>query len=88
MLNRLNLSVKTGEKIALVGESGCGKSTAGPDLAMEMGYDVLPTAQSKQGHYFIGPGSERYANKGCVNLALCNLLIEILLLLLLEMSAE
>ena len=27
MLNRLNLSVKTGEKIALVGESGCGKST-------------------------------------------------------------
>ena len=27
MLNRLNLSIKTGEKIALVGESGCGKST-------------------------------------------------------------
>ena len=27
VLNRLNLSVKTGEKIALVGESGCGKST-------------------------------------------------------------
>ena len=27
MLNRLSLSVKTGEKIALVGESGCGKST-------------------------------------------------------------
>ena len=27
VLNRLNLSIKTGEKIALVGESGCGKST-------------------------------------------------------------
>ena len=27
ILNRLNLSIKTGESIALVGESGCGKST-------------------------------------------------------------
>merc|ERR1712018_973824 len=27
ILNRLNLSIKTGECIALVGESGCGKST-------------------------------------------------------------
>ena len=32
-----------------------------------MGYGVEETPQSRQGHYFVGPGGEKYPNKGCVS---------------------
>ena len=49
-------------------DSGCGRSTAGPAMAEEMGYTIEPTAQSQKGHYFVGPGGEKYMNRGRVQL--------------------
>ena len=37
-------------------------------MAEEMGYKVEPTPQSQRGHYFLGPGGEKYSNKGRVQL--------------------
>ena len=50
-------------------DSGCGKSTTGPHMANQLGYSVKETPQSRQGHYFIGLGGEKYPNKGSVNFA-------------------
>jgi len=48
ILNRLNLSVKAGDRIALVGESGCGKSTV-LQLIQRL-YDLDQGSLSVQGH--------------------------------------
>ena len=45
---------------------GCARSTAGASIAADCGYQVRETPQSRRGHCFLGPGGERYANKGDV----------------------
>ena len=49
-------------------DSGCGRSSAGPELAQQLGYKIEETQQSKKGHYFLGPGGEKYMNRGQVSL--------------------
>ena len=47
-------------------DSGCAKSTVGLELARQLGYSVKETAQSRGGHCFLGPGGERYPDRGDV----------------------
>ena len=35
-------------------------------MSQVAGYEVQATPQSRNGHHFVGPGEERYANKGKV----------------------
>ena len=35
-------------------------------MGQEMGYQTMETPQSRAGHCFLGPGGEKYANKGKV----------------------
>ena len=48
-------------------DSGCAKSTVGLNLARQLGYHISETPQSRGGHCFLGPGGERYPNRGDVN---------------------
>lgn len=53
-------------RVLLTLDSGAGKSVTTTDVAT--GYRILETAASKSGQVFVGPGSERYPNKGQVKL--------------------
>ena len=57
---------QTGKYIEICVDSGCGRSTTGPTIAQEMGYAIRPTVQSRNGHFFVGPGGEKYFNQGDV----------------------
>ena len=55
-----------GKYIEVCVDSGCARSTTGPAMVEAMQYKPRETPQSRAGHSFVGPGGERYANKGDV----------------------
>ena len=56
----------SGKYVEVCIDSGCARSTTGPAMVEAMQYVPRETPQSRAGHCFVGPGGERYANKGDV----------------------
>ena len=55
-----------GKCLEVVVDSGCGKPCA--PIALASGRVIEETDQSRRGHNFVGPGGEKYPNKGKIKI--------------------